>query len=83
VRVFTFSTLSLLKPTNQKIKKKKKDCLKVLTQLGYAEIARSDVVTRVRAQDLTVVCEFYFNGLQLHLKPERKKKIKPNKPSDG
>jgi len=34
------------------------------------QIARSDVVTLVRTQDLTVVCEFKINGL-----PRKKKKI--------
>jgi hypothetical protein len=40
-------------------------CLEVLAQLANAEIARPDVVTRVRIQDLTVVCEFIFGGLPL------------------
>jgi len=31
-------------------------CLEVLTQLANAKITRSDVVTQVRTQDLTVVC---------------------------
>jgi hypothetical protein len=50
-------------------------CLEVLTQLENAEIARPNVVTRVRTRDLTVVCEFIFSGLPLHLRPKKKKKI--------
>jgi len=42
--------------------------LEVLAQLTNVEIARSDVVTRVRIQNLTVVCEFIFSGLPLHLR---------------
>jgi len=49
-------------------------CLEVLAQLTNAEIARPDVMTRVRTRDLTVVCEFIFSGLPLHLKPKKKKK---------
>jgi len=43
-------------------------CLEVLAQLTNTEIARSDVMTRVRTQDLIVVCEFIFSGLPLHLR---------------
>ena len=32
--------------------------LEVLAQLTNAEIVRSDVVTQVRTQNLTIVCEF-------------------------
>ena len=49
-------------------------CLEVIAQLTNAEIARSDVVTLVRTRDLTVVCEFIFNGLPLHLRQKKKKK---------
>jgi len=44
-------------------------CLEVLAQLANAEIARPDVVTQVRTQDLIVVCEFNISGLSLHLRP--------------
>jgi hypothetical protein len=53
-------------------KRNKKCSLEVLAQLANAEIARTDVVTRV----LTVVCEFIFSGLPLHLKAQKKKKQK-------
>ena len=46
--------------------------LEVLTQLTNVEIARSDVVTWIRTQDLTVVCEFNLSGLPLHLRPKKK-----------
>jgi hypothetical protein len=46
--------------------------LEVLTQLVNAEIARPDVMIRVQIWDFTVVCEFNFNRLPLHL---RQKKI--------
>ena len=46
--------------------------LEVLVQLTNVKIVRSDVVTRVRTRDLTVVCKFYFEGLPLHLKPKKK-----------
>jgi len=49
--------------------------LEVLAQLSNTEIARSDVVTRVRTQDLTVVCEFNFSRLPLHLRQKKKKVI--------
>ena len=49
--------------------------LEVLTQLINAEIARPDVVIGVRTRDLIVVCEFYFSGLPLHLKPKKKKAL--------
>jgi len=52
--------------------------LEVLAQLANAEIIRLDVVTRVRTRDLTVVCEFIFIGLPLHLK----KRVKKNKEND-
>jgi len=39
-----------------------------LAQLTNAEIARSDVVTRVRIRDLTVVYEFNFSELPHHLR---------------
>jgi len=45
--------------------------LKVLTQLANVEIAKSDVMTWVRTRDLTVVCEFIFSGLSLHLKQKK------------
>jgi len=48
---------------------------KILAQLANAEIARPDVVTRVRTRDLTVVCEFIFRGLPLHLKPKKEKEM--------
>jgi len=41
--------------------------------LSNAEIARLDVVTWVRTQDLTVVCEFNFSGLPLHIRTKKKK----------
>ena len=44
--------------------------LEVIVQLTNAEIARSDVMTRVRTRDLIVVCEFNFSGLPLHLRPK-------------
>jgi hypothetical protein len=47
--------------------------LEVIPQLTNTEIVRSDVVARVRTQDLTVMCEFNFSGLPLHLKPKKKK----------
>jgi len=34
------------------------------------ETAKSDVMTRVWTQDLTVVCEFNFSRLSLHLRPK-------------
>jgi len=40
-----------------------------------AEIARLNVVTRVRTRDLTVVCEFNLSGLPLHLRQKKKKLI--------
>ncbi|AES82598.1 hypothetical protein MTR_7g114450 [Medicago truncatula] len=46
--------------------------LEVLAQLANAEIARPDVMTRVRTWDLLVVCEFIFSGLPLHLRPKKK-----------
>jgi hypothetical protein len=46
-------------------------CLEVLTLLANAEIARSDVVTWVRTQDLTVVCGFNFSGLPIHLRQKK------------
>jgi hypothetical protein len=46
-------------------KRNKKCSLEVLAN---AEIARTDVVIR----DLTVVCEFNFSGLPLHLKAKKK-----------
>jgi len=49
----------------------KKCCLKVLTQLTNAEIARLDVMTQVRTRDLTVVCEFIFSGLPLHVRQKK------------
>ena len=49
-------------------------CLEVLAQLANAEIARPDVVTRVRTQELTVVCEFNLSGLPLHLRQKKNKK---------
>jgi len=45
--------------------------LEVLTQLTNAEIARLDVMIRIRTRDLTVVCEFIFSGLPLHLRPNK------------
>jgi len=42
--------------------------LEVIAQLTNAEIAKSDVVTQVRTQDLTVICKFYFSGLPLYLR---------------
>jgi hypothetical protein len=48
--------------------------LEVLAQPANAEIARPDVMTRVRTRDLTVVCGFIFSGLPLHLRPKKKKK---------
>jgi hypothetical protein len=42
--------------------------LEVLIQLANAEIVRPEVVTRVRTRDLTVVWEFNFGGLPLHLR---------------
>jgi len=44
----------------------------VLAQLTNAEIARLDVVTRARTRDLTVVYEFIFSGLPLHLRQKKK-----------
>jgi len=45
--------------------------LEVLVQLAKAEIARPDVMTRVRTRDLTVVCEFIFSRLSLHLRQKK------------
>jgi hypothetical protein len=47
-------------------------CLKVLVQLANAEIIKLDVMIRVRTPDLTVVCEFNFNGLPLHIRQKKK-----------
>jgi len=45
--------------------------LEVLTQLANVEIARPNVVIRVRTRDLTVVCEFNFSGLPIHLRQKK------------
>jgi len=55
---------------------KKGSCLEVLAQLTNAKIARPNVMTRVRTRHLTVVCEFIFSGIQLHLRPNKKEKKK-------
>jgi hypothetical protein len=48
-------------------------CLEVLAQLANTEIVRPDVMIRVRIRDLTVVFEFNFSGLPLHLRQKKKK----------
>jgi len=46
--------------------------IEVLTQLANAEIASLDIVIWVRTRDLTVMCEFNFSGLPLHLRLKKK-----------
>jgi hypothetical protein len=45
--------------------------LEVLVQLVNAEIARPNVMTRVRTRDLTIACEFNFSGLSLYLRQKK------------
>jgi hypothetical protein len=49
-----------LKSKNRLILKIRDSSLAVLAQLANAEIARPDVMIRVRTRDLTVMCEFNF-----------------------
>jgi len=49
--------------------------LEVIAQLANAKIERPDAVIRVRTRDLTVVCEFNFSGLPLHLRPKKVEKV--------
>ena len=46
--------------------------LEVLAQLANTKIARPNVMILVQTQDLTIVCEFNFSGLPLHLRPKKK-----------
>lgn len=48
--------------------KRKLYCLEVLAQLSIAEIAKPNVVIRIRTWDLTVVCGFNLSRLSLHLR---------------
>jgi hypothetical protein len=45
--------------------------LEVLSQLANLKIVRSDVMIRVRTRNLTIVCEFNFSGLPLHLRQKK------------
>jgi hypothetical protein len=62
-------TVLLLEQNVTKLHKNKNYVgLEVLVQLTNAEIAKSDVMIRVRIWNLTVVCEFNFSGLPLNLR---------------
>ena len=50
-------------------------CLEVLAQLTSVEIARLDVMTRVRTRDPTIMYEFNLSGLPFHLRQKKFKKI--------
>jgi len=44
-------------------------CLEILVQLANAEIARSNIATRIQIWDRSI--EFNFSGLPLHLRQKK------------